>query len=457
MPTVRRGGEGARGKIAGSFRDPSGYVFRENGGLFRQITQAGQNDFEAFINSGLADKLLDDEAVVPFTFSGRKEMVLILEELPFITYPYEWSFSQLRDGALLTLEIIAEALKRGLVLKDASAFNIAFRKGRPVFIDHTSFTVYRENEPWCAYRQFIMHFLAPLLLMRKCDLRCLGLFRNDIGGIPLELASRLLPRTTWLSPEILIHVHLHALFERHVSEARDAARKAELKPNQLENMVSSLHSFIAGMRFPGQRTAWAAYSGSTSYNDESFRFKQACVDSFCRECAPKVCVDLGANNGIFSETVSKYAAVTVAADIDPCAVEQLYRLSREKCPGIIPVLLDLNNPSPGLGVFNGERLSFFDRFRGDLVLGLALIHHLRISGNWSLEQIAELFARMAPRALTEFVPREDPQVKQLLRGRKDYCTDWTLEKMCAAFRRRFARCETIPIPGSVRTLIRLSR
>ena len=301
-----------------------------------------------------------------------------------------------------------------------------------------------------------MHFLCPLLLMRKCDLRCLGLFREDVGGIPLELASRLLPRHTLLNPGILIHIHLHAALDRRCSEVPGEARKATLSRKQFENMLDSMHDFTASLRFPRQKTAWARYSGRTSYEEKSFLFKQQCVDAFCRSCAPEVCLDLGANSGVFSEIAAKYARHVVAADIDPCAVECLYRLNREKVPDLTPLLLDLNNPTPALGVFNTERDSFFARFRGDLVLGLALIHHLQITGNWSLEQIAELFARLAPKALVEFVPREDPQVKQLLRGREEYCLDWTLDKMCRVFAQRYKNCERIPIPGSCRTLLRLT-
>ena len=443
-------------RLSGSFRDPSGYVFSEGGRLFRRITETGKRDFSCFINSGLAEKLSREGKIVPFGLSGKDDSLLELEKLPFITYPYEWSFSQLRDAALLTLELLREALTHDMVLKDASAFNIAFRNGRPVFMDHTSFTVYRENEPWRAYRQFAMHFPAPLLLMQKCDLRCLGLFREDLGGIPLELASRLLPWHTRLSPGILIHIHLHAAFDKRCSEVPGEARKASLSRKQFENMIDSMFDFTASLRFPRQKTAWAQYTGTTSYEEASFLFKQQCVEAFCRTCAPGVCLDLGANSGAFSEIAARYARHVVAADIDPCAVEFLYQLNREKVPNLVPVLLDLNNPAPALGVLNAERDSFFDRFRGDLVLGLALIHHLRITGNWSLEQIAELFARLAPKALVEFVPREDPQVKQLLRGREEYCPDWTLDEMCRVFARKYKNCERIPIPGSCRTLLQLT-
>ena len=444
-------------RLSASFRDPAGYVFERDGRIFRQILSAGTADHELFVNSGLAEKLLKDNTVIPFHEISRNEdgITLELEKLPFISYPYEWSFSQLRDAALLTLRLMGQALKHGMILKDASAFNIAFRNGRPVFLDHTSFTAYRENEPWRAYRQFAMHFLAPLLLMKKVDLRCLALFKTDLGGIPLDLASHLLPRSTWLNPGILIHIHLHAKMDQCYSSDGKAHRNPVMSKRQLENMILSLEDFTGGLQIPGQKTQWADYYGNNSYEASSLQFKNKQVESFCREISPATILDLGANNGFFSETAARYSRQVIAADIDPQAVDQLYRLNREKISHLQPLLLDLNNPTPDLGVFNEERQSFFSRCRGDLVLGLALIHHLRITGNWTIEQIVRLFARTAPCALVEFVPLDDIQVKRLIRGRETLFEDWTLDTVMNGFRKEYSRMETVLIPGCTRTLIKL--
>ena len=446
-------------KIPSSFRDPSGWVFQEDGRIFRRINAAGMPDWDRFIQSGLAEKLLDGKAVIPFREISRENdsLTLELEKLPFISYPYEWSFSQLRDAGLLTLGIMRKALKHDMMLKDASAFNIAFRNGRPVFMDHTSFTVYRENEPWPAYRQYVMHFLAPLLLMREVDLRCLSLFESDIGGIPLDLASRLLPRRTYFNFNTLIHIHLHAAFDHRYSSDVRSRKLPEMPRNRLENLIRSLEDFTGSLKIPGQSTQWEEYYEKNSYSEASFRFKKVRTAKICRELMPGVTLDLGANSGVFSEIASQYSGQVIACDIDPQAVEQLYRLNREKIPNLQPVLLDLNNPTPDVGVFNEERQSFFARSRADLVLGLALIHHLRISGNWTLDRIVRLFSSNAPHALVEFVPLDDIQVKRLIRGRESIFTDWTLDNMTAAFRKEYQRVETVGIPGCTRTLIELHK
>lgn len=444
-------------RVLSSFRDPSGYVFRQEDTFFRRITPQGLHDYDQFVRSGLAEELQKARLLVPFEEISRDASgaVLRLETVPFISYPYEWCFSQLREAALLTLMIQHRALDRGMALKDASAFNVAFRNGRPIFLDHTSFMIRRENEPWRAYRQFCSHFLCPLLLMRKVDLRCLSLFRTDIGGIPLDLTSKLLPRSTWLDPNVLIHIHLHARFDRRYSAGTEVRKIPEMSQRQLENMILSLEDWIGKMTIPKQKTQWEEYYDRTSYAEESFRFKKSCVEAMCRELRPESTLDLGANSGVFSEIAARYSRQVIAADYDPQAVERLYRIIRKGAVDFQPVLLDLNNPSPGIGIFNEERMPFFDRCRSSLVLGLALIHHLRFTGNWTPEQIARLFSCCAPAALVEFVPQEDVQVRQLTRGREELCRDWTLAAMLEAFRSEFHRIETVAIPGSPRTLIKL--
>ncbi|MBQ9337240.1 MAG: SAM-dependent methyltransferase [Lentisphaeria bacterium] len=446
-------------RVLSSFRDPSGYVFRQGDGFFRRITSQGLADHDRFVRSGLADELLKAGLLVPFEEISRDASgaVLRLETLPFISYPYEWSFGQLRDAAALTLEIMRRSLEHDMVLKDASAFNVAFRHGRPIFLDHTSFMVRRVNEPWRAYRQFVTHFLNPLLLMRKVDLRCLSLFRTDLGGIPLDLTSKLLPRRTWFDPNILIHVHLHARFDRHYSADPQQRKIPAMSKGRLTNMIWSLEEWIRTMPIPKQLTQWEEYYGKTSYTEASFQFKKEQVEAMCRNLHPDTTLDLGANTGVFSEVAARYSKRVIAADCDAQSVEQLYRLGRslKKTADFQPLLLDLNNPSPAVGVFNEERMPFFARCRSSLALGLALIHHLRITGNWTPAQIARLFSCCAPAALVEFVPREDVQVKRLMRGREEFFEDWTLPDMLEAFRPEFPRIETVAIPGSPRTLIKL--
>ncbi len=447
-------------RIAASFRDPSGFVFRRSGELFRSITPAGMTDFSHFISSGLAETLLEQEKLAVFFIAKRTAdtVTLQLEELPFISWPFEWSFCQLRDAASLTLELMRTAMKCGMILKDASAFNIAFNAGHPVFIDHTSFTLYRDGEPWCAYRQFVRHFLAPLLLMRHVDLRTLELLQSNLDGIPLDLASRLLPWHTKMIPGTLIHVHLHALMDERYSSSPDIRPGVVLPRRRLETLLNGLSEYVASLRPPPQNTPWKHYYGNTNYTEAGFEAKKRAVEEFCRRTKPRRLVDLGANTGEFSAVAAPHCGIVIAADCDAQAVEQLYELNRKRFPNLMPVLLDLNAPTPATGVFNRERESFFDRVRSDAALGLALIHHLRVGGNWTLRQIVELFERTSTRALVEFVPAEDSQFQRLTRGRdKALYADWTIDGLLAEFRKRFSVVRVEQLPGSARSLIEISK
>ena len=446
-------------KLASSFRDPAGYVFERNGELYRQILPAGKDAFEHFQKSGMAERMVSQGKMAAFTVEAENELgpVLHISRLPFITYPYEWSFSQLKDAALLTIELMQEALSCGMILKDASAFNVAFHKCRPVFLDHTSFEMYQEGTPWRAYRQFTMQFIIPLMLMQKVDLRCLELLREDIGGIPLELGSRLLPWYTWLQPNTLLHIHLHAKFDRKYSSDKKGQNTSQLPKNRLLALLESIYGWISALKVPKQVTEWAQYYSDNSYSDDSFSFKKQAVKDFCSREKAKCCIDLGANCGVFTQIAAEYADSVIAADYDACAVEALYQLGKTQAADIQPMLLDLNNPSPDLGVLGKERDSFFKRAKADCVLGLALIHHLRITGNWSIAQIVSLFDMLAPKALVEFVPSDDVQTQRLMRGREEIYQDWTLDNLRNAFIEKYSSCEIINIPQSGRVLLALAR
>ncbi len=446
--------------VPASFRDPAGGVFRRGDRFFRRVLPPGFGDLRRLVDSGLAGELCGQGRLTGFRIVAEspEERILELETLPFVSYPYEWCFSQLRDAALLTLDVALAALEHGMILKDASSFNVAFVRCRPVFIDHGSFTCYRDGEPWRAYRQFVMHFLGPLFLMKYVDVRCLGYLRGDLGGIPLDFISAQLPGRTWLSPGPLLHVHLHSKMQRRYSDTRGgdvpAPGAVALPRRRLERLLLDLRGCVEGLASPHPVTEWGEYYDDTNYSERAFRFKQEMVERFCRETKPARTVDFGANTGVFSGIALRHSGDVIAADLDPAAVEMLYR--RNAGNAIHPVLQDLDNPSPGSGLFNEERSDFFSRSRGDLVLGLALVHHLRIGGNWPLERIARLFAETAPRALVEFVPKHDSQTRRLLRSRPDICADWTLDELVRALGRRYHRCEVLPIPESERTLIELS-
>ena len=450
-----------------SFRDPSGFLFTRDGVLYRQVNKAYQQAYEKLMSGGVYHSLTlqgmlirHEEVDAPAADPALAYRVIRPEEVPFISYPYEWSFSQLKDAALLTLACARAALENGMVLKDASAYNIQFVNGKPLLIDTLSFDLYQEGAPWDAYRQFCQHFLAPLALASMVDIRLTQLLRVYLDGIPLDLASGLLPGKTRLGfSGLAVHLHLHARTQRQYSD-RQAAQAAAVKLSKtaLLHILNGLEKTILPLTWQPRGTEWGAYYTLTNYTDESLLAKGALVGSFAEQVKPRSAWDLGANNGLFSRELSRRGIETVASDIDPAAVEQNYlAVKAGNEPHLLPLLIDLTNPSPALGWAHRERSSMLARGPVDLVMALALVHHLAISNNVPLPLVAEFMANAGRWAIVEFVPKSDSQVKRLLSTRKDIFDQYNQEGFEEAFALYFNTERKAPIPGSQRTLYLFKR
>lgn len=454
-------------KLASSFRDPSGFMFRRDGKLYRQVNRHYQVEYDRLVQSGLLSELTKqgllvtaDEVDTKPADSELAYKVLQPVELPLISYPYEWSFSQYKDAALATLEIQKRAYARGFSLKDASAYNLQFYAGKPVFIDTLSFETYKEGEPWVAYRQFCQHFLAPLALMALVDIRLSQLMRVYIDGIPLDLASKLLPGGTKLNLGLAAHIHAHAAAQQKYADNPVAKKdiKAQMGRNAFLGLMDSLESTIKGLTLKGVKTEWAKYYDATNYSDSSLGEKGKLVEAYLEKVKPASLWDLGANTGYFSRIASDKGIFTVAFDIDPLAVEQAYQVMKEKKEKfILPLVLDLTNPSPSLGWHNAERDSFLQRGPVDCVMALALIHHLAISNNVPLVTLAKFFAESGQNLIIEFVPKGDSQVDRLLATREDIFPAYTPEGFEEAFKEYYKILEAQPIAGSKRILYLLER
>ena len=445
-----------------SFRDPSGFLFTRDGVLFRQVNQVYAEDYKKLMDSGLYAKLvkaglliqhteLELEAADP-TLSFK---VLRPERVPFISYPYEWSFGQLKDAALATLSIQKRALKLGMSLKDASAYNIQLVGGKPTLIDTLSFEIYKEGEPWVAYRQFCQHFLAPLALMAYRDIRLSQLLRVYIDGIPLDLTSALLPgRTRWIIG-LASHIHLHASAQKRYADVTVSEKRAgrKLSKDALVALIESLQVTVRKLEWNPAGTEWADYYAANNYTDSAFEHKKVLVGDWLSRIEAKTVWDLGANTGIFSRVAAEAGAYVVSSDIDPAAVEVNYRLVKEKKEqNLLPMVLDLTNPSPAIGWNNLERDSFLQRGPVDATLALALVHHMAISNNVPLARVAEFFAACGEWLIVEFVPKSDSQVQKLLRSRLDIFSDYTKSGFEQTFGEFFIIKESSAVRDSQRWL-----
>jgi ribosomal protein L11 methylase PrmA len=452
-------------RIPGSFRDPSGFLYHRDNVLLRQINPVYADDYDTLKSSGLYDELVGKQLLIPheevdvgLAHSQPAYKVIKPEPLAFISYPYEWCFSQLKDAALLTLDIQSRAYAKGMVLKDATAYNVQFHNGKAIFIDSLSFELYKKGTPWSAYRQFCQHFLAPLALMSKVDIHLNQLFRTNIDGVPLELAAELMPFKSRLSPSLAMHLFMHA---RSIAEA--GRQKGAQGGNQSQRafsqaaflgLIDSLRSAISNLNWKPGGTEWFDYyEANNQYGEAGLEEKDKLVEDFVSQVQFKTAWDLGGNTGRFSRIAARQGAKVICADIDPGCVEANYRYVKENGETtLLPLRLDLTNPSPAIGWANAERQSFVERGPADMILALGLVHHLVIANNVAIPMLAEFFARSCRYLVVEFIPKGDPQMDKLLSSRPDIFADYDKEHFEAYFSGHFRILKQANVPHTPRTL-----
>jgi len=472
-------------RMEASFRDPAGFVFRREGVVHRQVNRSYQQEFDLLHRSGLYDDLTADGLLVPheevdvrLAMSEGAYRVIRPAQLPFVSYPYEWCFGQLKHAALATLQVLRKALAYGMTLKDASAYNVQWLGGRPVFIDTLSFERYREGEPWRAYRQFCGHFLAPLALMVLRDPRLGKLLRVHLDGVPLDLACRLLPWHAMLKPSLLLHLFLHARSQqqyettcRRQDHGNPVEPEADLPSTKstsskdgqrgrfsrlaFEGLIGSLERAIYGLRLRSAQTAWSDYYTAThNYGAEGLAQKTHAVRQLLEQIRPEAVWDLGANSGAFSRLAAECGAkMVVAWDADHACVEANYRQAQEQRESaILPLLLDLTNPSPGLGWAGSERQSMTERGPADAVLALGLVHHMAIANNVPLGEVAGYIKRLGRWLIIEWVPKTDSQVRRLLASRDDIFPQYERAAFEREFEARYAIERCLAIEGTQRSV-----
>ena len=450
-----------------SFRDPSGFIFFRNGTLYRQVNNIYAKDYDYLMNSGLYRELTERKLLLRHKEQGiecaaAKEAYKLIcpDPIPFISYPYEWCFNQLKNAALITLEIQKLALKHGMTLKDCSAYNVQFIGSQPIFIDTLSFAIRQKGSPWAAYRQFCQHFLCPLVLMSYVDIGLSQLLKTHIDGLPLDLTSRLLPLRTYFNIGILLNIHFHSKAQKHyAAKAVDkTVASGKFSDSSMEGLLDNLYSLVKHLKLPYKKTTWSRYyEEMPSYNVSAISHKEKIVSQFLDKVVstskPKIAWDVGANTGVFSRIISQKGIYAVSSDIDPLCVEINYRSCLEKKENdILPLVVDLTNPSPAIGWDNYERDSFTERGPAPLVLALALMHHLAISNNIPLDKIAGYFYKISEHLIIEFIPKSDLMVKRLLASREDIFINYTQKNFENEFGKLFKIESSAEIENSDRII-----
>ncbi len=449
-----------------SFRDISGQVFIAENKIVRSIHKVYAEHWTKAIDSGFFDKVTKKGLLLEFSETQALEnswKSITSPLLPVISYPYEWCFEQYKDAALLTLDMLDTSLEYGLILKDATAYNIQFIGSKPIFIDHLSFEIYKDGSPWQAYLQFCRHFLAPLALMSKRSIYCGRMLFAWVDGLPLDLVATLLPFFTRFYPSLGIHIHMHAKMQQKYSDARTATRKVQninLSIEKIKKLSLSLRMAIETLTLPkALQTEWGEYYTDTNYSENAAFDKKTYLEKIAVQYSRHgLAIDMGANEGVYSRFLTKYYSHVLAADIDYLAIEKMYKsLKVENNIKVNPLVLDLNNPSPGIGFGNDERSPFAARFQGVYVSALALIHHLVFTAGIPLYKIANYFAQLVEKEgvfVLEFVPTEDSQVQRLLAARSlENILPYSLDLCLDAFQKDFTLLERHDVTESLRTLL----
>lgn len=411
-----------------SFRDPSGFVFVDEGVIKRSISPIYFNQYNSLKLTAFFEKLFKAGLLIPHKeiSSNESEIIIQPEQIPFITYPYEWSFNQYKEAALLTLKLQKYCLEHGFSLKDASAFNVTFHKGKAVFIDTLSFDFYHENEPWRAYNQFIMHFLGPLVLSHYHGTQSLKLMSSFIDGIPLKMLASMLPFKTKLNPFLYTNIHLLAKFEdKYNSDYEYKIKTARLTKKAQITIIKSLYDYIKKLGLKEQ-SEWSDYYSKTNYSEHSLALKTNIINEYINKIKPKTLIDIGGNTGFFVRSIKARIEQALVCDIDNNAIDENYQaLKLNKETYITPFVIDVLSPSASVGFNNKERDSFLDRlkkFEPDVTLALAIIHHMTLSGNVTFNKSAEFFASFSKFLIIEFPKREDSWVERLLNIKGEFKT-----------------------------------
>jgi hypothetical protein len=416
----------AKNAHSSSFRDPSGYVFIEEGDIKRAINPIYFKQYKALTESGFYEGLIKNGLLISHKEVSNSEETIVLQadKIPFITYPYEWSFNMYKEAALLTLKIQKYSLEHGFTLKDATAFNITFYKGKAVFIDTLSFDFYVENSPWRAYKQFITHFFGPLVLAHCHGAQQLTLLSNFIDGIPVKILSSMLPLKTKLSPLLYSNIHLLAKLEdKHNEDYKGEIKASKLSKKGQLNIIESLYNYIKKLELK-ETSEWGNYYDKTNYSDSAFVEKSNIINQWVESIEPKTLIDVGGNDGTFVRKLKNNLELALVSDIDNNAVDFNYKTMKlKKETTMLPFVLDVLSPSPAIGLNNKERDSFLDRikaFAPDVTLALAVIHHISLSGNVRFDKSAEFFSGFSKYLIIEFPKREDSWVQRLLKSKREF-------------------------------------
>ena len=473
----------------GSFKDPAGKVYRAGGRVLRGLDGNAAAVVADLLRSPFYQRLVADGDVVgsswpPAADAARRSVLAdgwcgVVEHEPvlFLTWPYEWPFSMLKDAALLQLRLLTASVGNGWTLKDATPFNIQYSLAtgapRPIFIDVPSFTP-RDGAYWHGHRQFCATFLAPLLLTAHLGVPFAPLLKSAPDGVPPEEAIKYFRGLRRFRKGVPVHIWFPARAERALRTPGARRKRYPDNPDRKQSqrtllaLLDSLTRLVQRLSYGKPRSTWTAYAHSHPYDAADFERKKEFVARHAEALRPALTLDLGANTGVFSRIAARFSRVVVAADADHDAVETLYLALRDdqtaargeggdsEYRNIIPIVLDVANPSPGLGWAGTERAAFATRAKPDLVLCLALVHHLRVAANVPLPLVIDWLRTFEAPVVMEFIGREDEMFAELIANKQERYEDYSAASFEAHLRGRFHVRDRLALKDGRRELLLLS-
>jgi ribosomal protein L11 methylase PrmA len=453
---------------ASSFRDPGGTVFSRDGRIFRAIHPRSMKDWNEFSASPLFQELQRERLLVRTWPVERREAqppagvaeggaVIEHERIPFVSYPYEWCFGMLRDAALLHLDILDRCLSQDFILKDSSAFNIQFLGSKPIFIDALSFVRLAPGEPWVGYNQFCKMFVYPLMLRAYKRVPFQSWLRSELEGLDPVTFRRLFGARDLLRAGVFTHVYLQAVMQKRLeasqTNVRGQIKRAGLSKAAITHNLAGLRRLLLKLQARDDGSPWLGYAGSHSYDSQALQQKEDFVRRAVERQRPRLLWDLGSNTGHFSRIAGQYAGQVLAFDADVGSLNRFYAaLKEEQSQNILPLVLNLANPSPDQGWGGRERRALIARGKPDFVLCLALIHHLAISCNIPVESFVAWLAELGSSLVIEFVTRQDPMVQKLLLNKDDTYDDYHRPDFEAFLKQRFQVEDSLELDGGRRVL-----
>lgn len=439
-----------------SYRDRDGYIVVENSIARRYVLKSYADHYDQLMKSGLYTHLVEKKLLIPhieISATEQPECYKIIEPvfIPFISYPYEWTFDQWKEMALKTLQINCISLKYGMILKDATPFNFTWHKGQAVFMDTLSFEKYQSGTAWTAYRQYCETILGPLSLIAYCGAAWARNLQSFINGWDLPFISQTLPSKTWFNKSLFLHIHLHA---RTKSHQINQGAKTNMNAEKLLALWKLMENGIEQLQDRINSNNWSTYYEETILSQDYLEEKTSIIHTWLKFIAGGKLIDLGANTGKFSCLASSYYDQVIAIESDINCLKVLRTNIKDKSiSNITTVWSDLTQPSAAVGWNNEERTDLLSRLASDCLLALALIHHLCIAKNIRLEMLASLFAKLTNQwAIVEFIPKEDPKIKSMLENRMDVFDDYSEERFLQSFEKYFYLREIIPLQHSLRKL-----